>query len=99
MERTETPTRRLPFGLDRLRLRFGDPALEAALREERFRNNITNIRFAFLAGIGVSIAWGALLRPHMLAPADRRLDAQMRSRALILMPLPGILSMLKPPLH
>jgi len=89
MERTETPTRRLPFGLDRLRLRFGDPALEAAFREDRFRNNITNIRFAFLAGIGVWIAWGVLLRPHMLALADRRLDATMRLGVFIPMLLLG----------
>src|SRR3712207_4080549 len=89
MERTETPTRQLPFGLDRLRLRFGDPALEAAFREDRFRNNITNIRFAFLAGIGVWIAWGVLLRPHMLALADRRLDATMRLGVFIPMLLLG----------
>lgn len=70
MKRSDTRRRRLPFGLDRLRLRFSEPALEAAFREDRFQNNITNIRFAFLAGIAVWIAWGVLLRPHMLALAE-----------------------------
>lgn len=70
MKRSDTRRRRLPFGLDRRRLRFSEPALEAAFREDRFQNNITNIRFAFLAGIAVWIAWGVLLRPHMLALAD-----------------------------
>jgi class 3 adenylate cyclase len=89
MERSDPRRRRLPFGLERLRLRFGDPALEAAFREDRFRNNITNIRFAFLAGIAVWIAWGLLLRPHMLALADRRLDATMRLGVFIPMLLLG----------
>jgi adenylate cyclase len=89
MDRSDTGTRRLPFGLERLRLRFRDPALEAAFREDRFRNNIQNIRFAFLAGIGLWIAWGLLLRPHMLALADRRLDATMRFGVFIPMLLLG----------
>ena len=86
---SDTRRRRLPLGLDRLRLRFGDPDLEAAFREDRFRHNITNIRFAFLAGIGMWIAWGLLLRPHMLALADRRLDATIRLGVFIPMLLLG----------
>src|SRR6476646_9475013 len=66
------------FSLDRLRLRFRDPALESAFREDRFRHNIGNIRFAFLAGIALWIGWGLLLQPHILALADRRLDTGMR---------------------
>jgi class 3 adenylate cyclase len=89
MDRSDTQTRRLPFGLDRLRLRFRDPALEAAYREDRFRSNIGNIRFAFLAGVGVWVAWGVLLRPHMLALADRRLDAIMRLGVFVPMLLIG----------
>jgi class 3 adenylate cyclase len=89
MDRSDLQERRLPLGLERLRLRFSDPALEAAFREDRFRNNITNIRFAFLAGIVVWLAWGVLLRPHMLALADRRLDAIMRLGVFIPMLLLG----------
>jgi class 3 adenylate cyclase len=89
MDHTDTQGRRLPLGLERLRLRFRDPALEAAFREDRFRNNITNIRFAFLAGIVVWIAWGVLLQPHMLALADRRLDTIMRFGVFIPMLLLG----------
>src|SRR3954467_8706214 len=63
--------------LDRLRLRFRDPALEAAFRDDRLRHNVGNIRFAFLAGIALWVAWGLLLQPHILALADRRLDGIM----------------------
>jgi class 3 adenylate cyclase len=63
---------------DRLRLRFRDPTLEAAFRADRFRLNLANIRFAFLAGIALWISWGLLLRPYMLALADLRLDLIIR---------------------
>ncbi|HEX2088794.1 MAG TPA: adenylate/guanylate cyclase domain-containing protein [Actinomycetota bacterium] len=92
MDRTDTPTqagRRLPFSLERLRLRFRDPALEAAFRDNRFRHNVANIRFAFFAGIVVWVAWGFLLRPHILAEADRRLDTIMRFGVFIPMLLVG----------
>src|SRR5262249_3253871 len=64
--------------LARLRLRFRDPALEKAFREDRFHLDLWNVRFAFLVGIGLWICWGFLLRRYMLALADQRLDAQMR---------------------
>jgi class 3 adenylate cyclase len=83
----EVSAGRLPF--DRLRLRFRDPALEAAFREDRFRHNLGNIRFAFLAGIALWIGWGVLLRPHMLALADQRLDLLMRFGVFIPMLLVG----------
>jgi class 3 adenylate cyclase len=73
----DEPSRRR-FGLDRLRLRFRDPGLESAFRADRFRLNVPNIRFAFLAGIALWVSWGLLLRPQMYALADRRLDAVMR---------------------
>jgi class 3 adenylate cyclase len=81
MDRTEISIQdeeRLPFSLDRLRLRFRDPALELAFRDDRFRNNVGNIRFAFVAGIALWIAWGLILQPHILALSDRRLDTVMR---------------------
>jgi class 3 adenylate cyclase len=81
MDRTDTSTRdglRSLLSPNRLRLRFRDPALESAYREDRFRHNVGNIRFAFLAGIALWIGWGLLLRPHILALADRRLDAIVR---------------------
>jgi len=65
-------------GLRRLRLRFGDPSLESAYRVDRFRHNLGNIRFAFLAGIALWVTWGLLLRPYMLALSDQRLDMIMR---------------------
>jgi class 3 adenylate cyclase len=64
--------------LARLRLRFRDAALEAAFQEDRFHLNIGNVRFAFLAGIGLWIGWGVLLRPYILALSDRRLDTMIR---------------------
>ena len=64
--------------LARLRLRFRDPALESAFREDRFQLNLGNVRFAFLAGIGLWIGWGILLRPYMLALQDQRLDMVIR---------------------
>jgi class 3 adenylate cyclase len=72
-----------------MRLRFRDPALESAFREDRFRHNVGNIRFAFLAGIGLWIVWGLLMRPHILALADRRLDAIMRIGVFIPLLLVG----------
>jgi len=61
-----------------LRLRFRDPALEKAFREDRFKLNLGNVRFAFLAGICLWIGWGILLRRYMLALQDLRLDATIR---------------------
>ncbi|MFL5797647.1 MAG: adenylate/guanylate cyclase domain-containing protein [Actinomycetota bacterium] len=72
-----------------MRLRFRDPALEAAFREDRFRHNIGNIRFAFLAGVALWVAWGLLLQPHILALADRRLDTIMRFGVFIPLLLVG----------
>src|SRR6266498_863665 len=93
MDTTETSTQaqeRSPLSLDRLRLRFRDPALESAYREARFRHNVVNIRFAFLAGIALWVAWGLLLQPHMLSLADRRLDTLMRFAVFIPMLLVGL---------
>jgi class 3 adenylate cyclase len=93
MDSTDTPTqagKRWPLGLDRLRLRFRDTALESAFREDRFRHNIGNIRFAFLAGISLWVVWGLLLRPHILSVADRQLDAIVRFGVFIPMLLIGL---------
>jgi class 3 adenylate cyclase len=76
--------------LGRLRLRFRDPALESAFRADRFRLNLGNIRFAFLAGMGLWIAWGVLLRPHILALSDQRLDLVMRYGVFIPMLVFGL---------
>jgi len=93
MDRTDTPAQpetRWPFGLDRLRLRFRDPALEKAFRDDRFSHNIGNIRFAFLAGISLWVVWGLILRPHILALSDLRLDAIIRYGVFIPMLLVGL---------
>ena len=93
MDTTETSTqaqKRWPLNLEGLRLRFRDAALESAYREDRFRHNVANIRFAFLAGIVLWVAWGLLLRPHLLALSDRRLDTLMRFAVFIPMLLVGL---------
>ena len=89
-ETTSQAQRRWPFSLERLRLRFRDPALESAYRDDRFRHNVVNIRFAFLAGIALWVAWGLLLQPRMLSLADRRLDTLMRFAVFIPMLLVGL---------
>jgi adenylate cyclase len=66
------------WSVRRLRLRFSDPSLESAFRADQYQHNLGNIRFAFLAGIAVWVAWGLLLRPYMLALSDQRLDALLR---------------------
>ena len=75
--------------LERLRLRFRDPALESAYRADRFRHDLGNIRFAFLAGIALWVTWGVLLRPQMLALSDQRLDLLMRFGVFIPMLVVG----------
>ncbi len=93
MDNAETSTqagRPALLSLDRLRLRFRDPALESAFRADRFRHNAGNIRFAFLAGIALWVGWGLLLRPHILAVSDRRLDMIMRLGVFIPMLIVGL---------
>jgi class 3 adenylate cyclase len=93
VDKTETATRAgrpAWLSLGRLRLRFRDPALESAFRDDRFRHNVVNIRFAFLAGIALWVAWGILLRPHILALSDRRLDMIMRFGVFIPMLIVGL---------
>ncbi|HEX5948313.1 MAG TPA: hypothetical protein VFZ45_01980, partial [Actinomycetota bacterium] len=81
-ERGSSPTRegrsREPGALDPITLRFRDPALEAAYRARTFRQNLGNIRFAFLGGTFLWVTWGLVLYPHMLALADKRIDLVMR---------------------
>lgn len=93
MDQTETTAHaRRPalLSLDRLRLRFRDRGLESAFRTDRFRHNIGNIRFAFLAGIALWVAWGLLLQPHILAVSDRRLDLIMRFGVFIPLLIVGL---------
>jgi class 3 adenylate cyclase len=76
--------------LEQLRLRFRDPGLESAYRSDRFRHDLGNIRFGFLAGIAIWVAWGLLLRPYMLALSDQRLDLLMRFGVFIPMLIVGL---------
>jgi class 3 adenylate cyclase len=78
------------FGLDRLRLRFRDSELESAFRADRFRHQLGNIRFAFVAGIVLWISWGLLLRPYILALSELQLDRIMRWGVFIPMLLIGL---------
>ena len=75
--------------LQRLRLRFSDPALESAFQADNFRHHLANIRFAFLAGVGLWVVWGLLLRPYMFVIADLRLDEVMRFGVFIPMLVVG----------
>jgi class 3 adenylate cyclase len=81
---------RRPLGLDRLRLRFREPALEAAFRADLFLHNLANIRFAFLTGIALWVSWGLLLRPYIGALADLRLDMIVRLGVFIPMLVVGL---------
>ena len=84
----ESSRRRI--GVDRLRLRFHDPALESAFRANQFRHQLGNVRFAFLAGIALWISWGLLLRPYILALSELRLDRVMRWGVFIPMLVIGL---------
>ena len=76
--------------LQRLRLRFTDPELESAFQGDRFRHNIGNIRFAFVAGIALWVVWGFLLRPYIkFSLSDLRVDAIMRFGVFIPMLIGG----------
>jgi class 3 adenylate cyclase len=66
------------FGLGRLRLRFADPSLEAGFRADQFRLHLGTIRFAFVAGIVLWIAWGLLLRRYIEVLSEQRLDLLVR---------------------
>jgi class 3 adenylate cyclase len=85
----ESVLSRWRLGLQRLRLRFTDPAIESAFQAENFRHHLANIRFAFLAGVGLWIVWGLLLRPYMFVLDDLRLDEIMRFGVFIPMLLLG----------
>jgi class 3 adenylate cyclase len=86
---TSTNPSRVRELVRRLRLRFPDPYLESAFRADQFRHNLGNIRFAFLAGIGLWVAWGLLLNPRMLALSDQRFDTVMRFGVFIPMLVVG----------
>jgi class 3 adenylate cyclase len=86
---TEAERSPRPSPVRRLRLRFDDPYLESAFRADQFRHNLGNIRFAFLAGIALWVAWGLLLNPRMLALADQRIDTLMRFAVFIPMLVVG----------
>ena len=72
-----------------LRLRFRDPVLEKAFREDRFQLNLGNVRFAFLAGIVLWIGWGILLRPYVLVIREQQLDLRIRFGVFIPMLILG----------
>ena len=86
---TSTGERSFRDRLASLRLRFRDPALESAFRSDRFHLNLGNIRFAFLAGIALWIAWGILLRPYILVLHEQWLDMVMRFGVFIPMLIAG----------
>jgi len=90
MSATERSTEGWRNRLRKLRLRFDDPYLESAYRADQSRHNLGNIRFAFLAGIGLWVLWGVLLNPRMLALSDQRFDTVMRFGFFIPLLLVGL---------
>ena len=66
--------------LEWLRLRFRDPALESAYRADRFRHDLGNIRFAFLAGSPSDYVGPAPSPAHVgpIRPATRHAHALPR---------------------
>jgi class 3 adenylate cyclase len=79
-----------PSRVDRFRLRFRDPELEAAFRADQFRLHLGNVRFAFVAGIALWVSWGFLLRPKIEVLSELRLDAIMRWGVFIPLLLAGL---------
>jgi adenylate cyclase len=67
-----------PVVMDPVTLRFRNTEVESAFRASYFRNNLGNIRFAFLSGAFLYALWGVVLYPHILALADKRFDLTMR---------------------
>src|SRR5918996_248372 len=59
-------------------LRFRDRALEADFRRQFFRDNLPNVRLAFLGGAALFVIWGVVLRPFMLAVQDKQVDLIVR---------------------
>jgi class 3 adenylate cyclase len=78
-----------PAELNPLTLRFRDPLLESAFRADYFRHNLWNLRLAFLGGILLWVLFGLLLRDHLLAVADKRLDLLARYTVFIPLLLVG----------
>jgi class 3 adenylate cyclase len=72
-----------PVELSPITLRFRHPGLEAAFRKQFFRDNLGNIRFAFLGGAVLFVLWGVVLYPHLLAVADKRVDLILRYAVFI----------------
>jgi class 3 adenylate cyclase len=78
---TQTPEDERPgwrLRLQRLRLRFRDPELEADFRADLFRHNLGNTRFAFVTGAVLWVVWGLLLRRHIQVLNELRVDTLLR---------------------
>jgi class 3 adenylate cyclase len=88
--RTTVEGSRKPVALDRFTLRFPDPELESAFRTDFFRHNLGNLRVALLAGAALWVVFGFVLRGHILAGADKRVDLVMRYGVFIPILLIGL---------
>jgi class 3 adenylate cyclase len=82
---------REPVTLDRLTLRFRDREWESAFRADFFRHNLGNLRVALVAGAVLWVVFGLVLRGHILAGADKRVDLLMRFGVFIPILLVGLL--------
>ncbi|HJV05449.1 MAG TPA: adenylate/guanylate cyclase domain-containing protein, partial [Actinomycetota bacterium] len=71
-------------------LRFRDRGLEADFRRQFFRDNLANIRVAYLGGAVLFVVWGLVLRPHILAVQDKQVDLIVRYGVFIPMLLVGL---------
>jgi adenylate cyclase len=67
-----------PIALNPLTLRFRNPRLESAFRDDYFRHNLANLRFAFLGGVALWVLWGLGVQGFLLVKADASFDLVMR---------------------
>ena len=86
----QAPAAQERVAIDPITLRFRDPELETAFRANYFRQNLGNIRFAFLGGVALWILWGLVINPYLLAVADKSFDLYMRLGVFIPLLLIGV---------
>ncbi|MGH2662733.1 MAG: adenylate/guanylate cyclase domain-containing protein [Actinomycetota bacterium] len=85
-----TPAEQEPVAIDPVTLRFRAPQLESEFRTDYFRQNLGNIRFAFLSGVALWVMWGFVINPYLLAVADKSFDLWMRLGVFIPLLLIGV---------
>lgn len=75
--------------MSRLTLRFLDRGFEAAYRENFFRQNLTNVRAAYLLGVILWVVWGLITAPYL--GEDRGFDLTLRYGVFIPLLVVGLI--------